>query len=151
MITKLDGTHLELERAIKLGMPNNRKRSCIVMETDSKQISSYWSGGSIDKWSALHWDYIYERDFADQVFKHSKMKTCPLPPHSGSPMFGGATADIDLDKGDILICGGTRGGKPATPTVYANEATLCAFFQTTPLAKKYADSPMSKRNGYKLT
>jgi hypothetical protein len=66
-------------------------------------------------------------------------------------MFGGKTADIDLDKGDILICGGTRSGKPATPTVYANEATLCAFFQTSPLAKKYADSPMIKRNGYKLT
>jgi len=151
MIIKLDGTHAELEAAIKLGMPNNRKRSCIVIETESQQISSYWSGGSIDKWSAVHWDFKYELDFADQVFKHSKMKTCQLPPHGGSPMFGGQTADIDLDRGDILICGGTFNGKPSTPKVYANEATLCAFFQTSPLAKKYADSPIIKRNGYKLT
>jgi hypothetical protein len=103
--------HPRLERVIKTGMPANRKRSAIIITADSTHISSYWSGGSIDKWSGVR-----------------QGKQIDLPPHAGAPGFerpgnyGGE--HVHLDDGLALVCGGTSCGKPATPKVYANESTM---------------------------
>lgn len=100
-----------LAKVIKVGMPNNRKRSAIVIVSDATSISSYFSGGSRDEWSAV---------------RNGRQVT--LPAHAGAPGFdrpanyGGV--EVVLDDGLHLVCGGTFCGKPATPKVYANKQTM---------------------------
>lgn len=103
--------HPALGRIIKIGMPANRKRKAFVRSTDSKTIYSYWSGGSKDEWSAV---------------KDGKL--VDLPPHAGAPgherPIDFAGVEVELTDGMFLVKGGHFCGKPATPAVYANEATI---------------------------
>ncbi|MDH3350246.1 MAG: hypothetical protein OEM51_01760 [Gammaproteobacteria bacterium] len=81
-----------------------KAREYRIQPATSKQVSSYWDGGSKDSYCAF-----------DACGHHVQM-----PAHSGAPEFGGNSADVQIDGKPIayLVNFSIFRGKHMPPTVY---------------------------------